>query len=83
MHQEKSTCCPQRGSSSDVSIGSTSGSSTAIVLTYLCSTLHGLMGIMSIILGVLSSRKSEVWMAHRVSPIWSGAFVSSKLHYQV
>ena len=38
--------------------------------------LHALLGVMSVILGVLATEGAEVWMAHRVSPIWSGGFVS-------
>lgn len=41
----------------------------------LCS-LHIFFGLVSFIVGILISIQALVWMAHTVSPIWSGAFVS-------
>ncbi|OWF46583.1 Transmembrane protein 196 [Mizuhopecten yessoensis] len=45
-----------------------------IILVYVTSSFHVLLGLLSVVLGVVSSIKSEVWLAHRVSPIWSGGF---------
>ncbi|XP_060070869.1 uncharacterized protein LOC132550797 [Ylistrum balloti] len=45
-----------------------------IILVYATSGFHVLLGLLSVCLGVISSIKSEVWLAHRVSPIWSGGF---------
>ena len=49
-----------------------------VVLTavYIISGVHIFLGILSVCLGVVSSIRSEVWLAHSVSPIWSGGFVS-------
>ncbi|XP_067939298.1 uncharacterized protein [Watersipora subatra] len=69
--------CGQRGdsASSEMSdISSIRGHLLAVVLTYITSIIHCLLAIMCIVLGVLSSWSSEIWTAHRVSPIWSGGF---------
>jgi len=47
-----------------------------ITLTYAISSLHLLLALISIIVGIISQSRSPVWMAHSVSPIWSGVFVS-------
>lgn len=49
-----------------------------IALTYAISTLHVLLALISILLGIVSQSRKVVWMAHSVSPIWSGVFVSSE-----
>ncbi|XP_041352419.1 transmembrane protein 196-like [Gigantopelta aegis] len=41
---------------------------------YVVSGFHAFIGLLSVVIGVISSIKAEVWLAHRVSPIWSGAF---------
>lgn len=46
----------------------------AAVLTL--SVLHLGLGAVSVCVGMISSIQAVVWMAHRVSPIWSGGFVS-------
>ena len=46
------------------------------VLICAVSIAHIILGLLSIVIGVTSSVDAEVWMAHRVSPIWSGSFVS-------
>lgn len=40
------------------------------------SVLHLAIGSVSVCVGVALSAKAEVWLAHTVSPIWSGCFVS-------
>lgn len=53
------------------------GNVYAVVLgVVVLSVLHFLIGLMSVCVGVASSVTAEVWLAHTVSPIWSGAFVS-------
>ena len=49
-----------------------------IVVTSVCiiSGFHVVLGLISIVVGIVSSIKAEVWLAHSVSPIWSGGFVS-------
>ncbi len=47
-----------------------------ITLTYAISSLHLLLASISILVGIISQSRSPVWMAHSVSPIWSGIFVS-------
>lgn len=32
------------------------------------------LGLISVVVGVIASIQAEVWMAHSVSPIWSGGF---------
>lgn len=46
-----------------------------ILLTYVISSLHLLLALTSIIVGIISQSRSPVWIAHSVSPIWSGIFV--------
>lgn len=47
-----------------------------VVVTSVCviSGFHGILGLISVIVGIISSIKAEVWLAHSVSPIWSGSF---------
>ncbi|CAF0764546.1 unnamed protein product [Adineta steineri] len=45
-----------------------------IKLTYAISSLHLLLALISIIVGIISQSRSPVWMAHSVSPIWAGIF---------
>ncbi|CAF1260013.1 unnamed protein product [Rotaria magnacalcarata] len=45
-----------------------------ITLTYAISSLHLLLALTSIIVGIISQSRSLVWMAHSISPIWSGIF---------
>ncbi|KAL5007954.1 hypothetical protein ScPMuIL_013535 [Solemya velum] len=45
-----------------------------LIAVYAISTCHMFLGLMSICLGVVSSIQAEVWLAHKVSPIWSGSF---------
>lgn len=52
---------------------------SVLVLVVGLSIIHILVGAVSICLGTISSIQGLVWMAHRVSPIWSGAFVSLDL----
>ncbi len=47
-----------------------------VVAVVILGVIHVVNGIFSICLGVTSSIKAEIWLAHTVSPIWSGAFVS-------
>ena len=47
-----------------------------LMTTIVMSFLHILIGCVSVCIGVISSVQAEVWLAHRVSPIWSGGFVS-------
>ena len=47
-----------------------------VVAVVVVSAIHSATGLASICLGVSSSIKADVWLAHTVSPIWSGAFVS-------
>ncbi|KAL3874478.1 hypothetical protein ACJMK2_037487 [Sinanodonta woodiana] len=41
---------------------------------YILSGFHAVLGLISVCVGIVASIKAEVWMAHNVSPIWSGAF---------
>ncbi|XP_029642959.1 uncharacterized protein LOC106873950 [Octopus bimaculoides] len=41
---------------------------------FVLSGLHFFVGLVSVCVGVVSSIKAEVWLAHSVSPIWSGGF---------
>ncbi|ESO94350.1 hypothetical protein LOTGIDRAFT_161576 [Lottia gigantea] len=41
---------------------------------YIVSGFHCFVGLLSVCIGVISSIKAEVWLAHSVSPIWSGGF---------
>ncbi|UJR15207.1 hypothetical protein I4U23_002166 [Adineta vaga] len=45
-----------------------------ITLTYVISSLHLLLALISIIIGIISQSRSTVWIAHSVSPIWAGIF---------
>ncbi|XP_064621402.1 transmembrane protein 196-like isoform X1 [Lineus longissimus] len=45
-----------------------------LVTTVAMSSIHILLGFISVIVGIVSSIQAEVWLAHRVSPIWSGGF---------
>ena len=47
-----------------------------VVVIIFISSVHILLGVISFITGVLTSIQSLIWMAHTVSPIWSGVFVS-------
>ncbi len=49
----------------------------SIILVITISIVHILLGIICLFTGVLSSIQALVWIAHTVSPIWSGAFVSA------
>jgi len=46
-----------------------------MILVVGLSVIHILNGAVSICLGTISSIQGIVWMAHRLSPIWSGTFV--------
>ncbi|KAF6023270.1 hypothetical protein EB796_018427 [Bugula neritina] len=46
-----------------------------LVPVYILSACHGITAVLSICLGIASSLTADVWMAHRVSPIWSGGFI--------
>ena len=50
-----------------------------IGLTYAISSLHLLLALISIILGIISQSREIVWMAHSVSPLWSATFVRMPL----
>lgn len=50
-----------------------------VIATLILSVFHIGLGIISIGVGLFASIQAEVWMAHSVSPIWSGAFVSQWL----
>ncbi|CAF3386687.1 unnamed protein product [Rotaria socialis] len=45
-----------------------------IGLTYAISSFHIVLALMSIILGIISQSRELVWMAHSISPLWSGVF---------
>ncbi|XP_067942416.1 transmembrane protein 196-like [Watersipora subatra] len=45
-----------------------------LVAVYILSGCHGLIAVLSICIGIASSMTADIWMAHKVSPIWSGAF---------
>lgn len=45
------------------------------------SAFHAFLGLVSVCVGVVSSIQAEVWLAHSVSPIWSGGFVSMPQFY--
>ncbi|KAK2170271.1 hypothetical protein LSH36_3g01003 [Paralvinella palmiformis] len=40
----------------------------------ILSIFHLSLGLISVCVGVISSIRAEVWLAHSVSPIWSGGF---------
>jgi len=48
-----------------------------IGLTYAISLIHILIAILSIIVGIISQSQEQIWMAHSISPLWSGIFVKS------
>ena len=55
----------------------------AVVVAVLgLSVFHLCLGVISICVGVSASIQAEVWMAHSVSPIWSGGFVSTSYRQQ-
>ncbi|XP_005102770.2 transmembrane protein 196 [Aplysia californica] len=41
---------------------------------HIVSGIHIFLGLLSVCVGVVSSIRADVWLAHRVSPIWSGGF---------
>ena len=41
------------------------------------SVCHMIIGLISMFIGISSTIQAEVWLAHRVSPIWSGGVVSA------
>ncbi|CAF0907342.1 unnamed protein product [Adineta steineri] len=45
-----------------------------IGLTYAISSLHVVLALIIIILGIISQSRELVWMAHSISPLWSGVF---------
>uniref|UniRef100_A0A1I8HVF0 Transmembrane protein n=1 Tax=Macrostomum lignano TaxID=282301 RepID=A0A1I8HVF0_9PLAT len=48
----------------------------SVLLTVLVLAItHIALGSLSIVLGTISTIEAVVWMAHRVSPIWSGGFI--------
>ena len=47
-----------------------------VVATVLLSFLQLIVGGISLLVGIIMSVQSVVWLAHSISPIWSGAFVS-------
>lgn len=47
-----------------------------LLFVIVLSSLSIFFGVFSFAIGMLSSAQSQVWMAHTVSPLWSGAFVS-------
>jgi sorbitol-specific phosphotransferase system component IIBC len=46
-----------------------------ILLVVILSSTSIFFGFVSFIIGILSSIQAPVWMAHTVSPLWSGTFV--------
>lgn len=49
-----------------------------IGLTYVISSLHLVLALINIILGITSQIREPIWMAHSISPLWSGVFVRRK-----
>ena len=47
-----------------------------LILVFCASGFHIFLGVFSVCLGVILSIQAEVWLAHSVSPIWSGGIVS-------
>ena len=47
-----------------------------VILSFTLAVIHMLLGLVSMSVGVAASIQADVWMAHSVSPIWSGGFVS-------
>ena len=52
-----------------------------IALTYVISSLHLALALINIILGIILQSREHIWMAHSVSPLWSGVFVRRLDHY--
>ena len=46
-----------------------------VLLVIILSAIHIFFGVISIITGITSTIQALVWVAHAISPIWSGAFV--------
>jgi hypothetical protein len=46
-----------------------------VLLVVILSAIHIFFGVISIITGITSTIQALVWVAHAISPIWSGAFV--------
>ena len=54
-----------------------------LVSVIILCLLHVLLGLVAVAVGVTASIKAEVWLAHTVSPIWSGVFVSTvRIHFE-
>ena len=47
-----------------------------MVSVFLLCLVHVLLGLVAVAIGVTASIQADVWLAHTVSPIWSGVFVS-------
>ncbi|KAK3772186.1 hypothetical protein RRG08_035226 [Elysia crispata] len=43
-------------------------------LVLVVSGCHVFLGLLSVCVGVISTIRADVWLAHSVSPIWSGGF---------
>lgn len=43
-------------------------------LVHLMSGVHVFLGVLSVCVGVVSCIRADIWLAHSVSPIWSGGF---------
>lgn len=43
-----------------------------LALVFCASGFHIFLGVLSVCVGVILSIQAEVWLAHSVSPIWSG-----------
>ena len=48
-----------------------------MVAVFMLCLFHVLLGLVAVAIGVAASIQAEVWLAHTVSPIWSGVFVSN------
>ncbi|KAI0231989.1 hypothetical protein LSAT2_017670, partial [Lamellibrachia satsuma] len=46
------------------------------IAVLVLSVFHLLLGFISMCVGIAASIQADVWLAHSVSPIWSGGFVS-------
>ncbi|KAL3309304.1 hypothetical protein Ciccas_012150 [Cichlidogyrus casuarinus] len=42
----------------------------------IASAFHILIGIIAQVIGIIQTKEADVWMAHRVCPIWSGITIS-------
>lgn len=49
---------------------------TIILFIIVLSATHIILGLISFIIGIIATVQALVWIAHTVSPIWSGVFVS-------